>query len=323
MRLIIVTGFLGSGKTTLILGLGRMLARERGLSVVVIENEINASGVDGQVLERSGLAVRQITAGCVCCTLRGDLAATLTALVEEHHPDVVIIEPSGVAGPGTVAQAVGGIMPDLPPAQVVGIVDATRLPLLMDINPFLVEGLLASSSLVVLGKCDAVDAATLAKRRAELADIDARALVMPLSCIRDEDAALVLDALDALPGQGAPQVATGTHGVEAATVARRVQRSVRTAQAGDAWRSDLARLLAVIAAGLPRSGAGVAGHLKLFADAGPAGWMAGSCTALGAGTAWRGDLTRPVAQLHVTINAIVAGMRRDHLESLVDGALVR
>jgi len=91
VHLLIVAGFLGSGKTTLILGAARRFA-DRGRSVAIIENEVGAVGVDGQALAAEGLEVREIHAGCVCCTLRADLLATLYALEREISPDLVILE---------------------------------------------------------------------------------------------------------------------------------------------------------------------------------------------------------------------------------------
>lgn len=320
MRLIVVAGFLGSGKTSLILGLGRALAA-RQQSVAIIENEINTSGVDGQVLERSGLVVRQLSAGCVCCTLRTDLETTLRMLHAERHPDVVIIEPSGVAGPALVVEAVAGAVPGLENPQVVGLVDVTRFDLLMQINPLLIENVLAASQVVVINKCDAVEATAVIACRTSLAALDARPALLPLSCRQEADPGLVLDLLDGLRGSPAARSPSHGHTLHAATVARRREISWEAPLGESVLRQRLGNVLTTISAGLLRPQHGVAGHLKLFADAGAAGWLAGSLTGLRQGVAWRGDLQGEVRSLRLTLNAIVADMRQDHLEALVDGAL--
>lgn len=320
-RLIVVAGFLGSGKTSLILGLGRLLVQERGCSVAIIENEINAGGVDGQVLTRSGLTVRELSAGCVCCTLRTDLAATLQALEDDLHPEVVIVEPSGVAGPALVVEALRQSAPHRQP-QVVGLIDATRLGLLLEINPFLVEGLMAVAAVVVLNKCDAVDDATVQRHRATLADIEAHPTVLSLSCRQEAHVRPVLDALDQadlIPASPVP----GHHpALAAAAVAR--QWTWTLPAAGDAvdWRRRLEGLLTSLAAVVPVP-RDLLGHLKLFAEAGDAGWLAGSLTTLAGGVAWQGALPAPVTTLRVTLHAIVTGMSRGDLAALVDGRIAQ
>ncbi|MBW7572116.1 CobW family GTP-binding protein [Caproiciproducens faecalis] len=90
----IISGFLGSGKTTLIKKLlSEMLSSEK---VVIIENEFGEIGIDGGILKDSGIQIREINAGCICCTLLGNFDAALKDVLKKYHPDRVIIEPSGV-----------------------------------------------------------------------------------------------------------------------------------------------------------------------------------------------------------------------------------
>jgi G3E family GTPase len=96
MRAIAITGFLGSGKTTLTLALAEMLS-ERGERVAIIENERGGIGVDGAYLEAHGLTVREIRGGCICCELALPLVQTIAALRDGFQPDWLILEASGVA----------------------------------------------------------------------------------------------------------------------------------------------------------------------------------------------------------------------------------
>ena len=108
MRLIIVAGLLGVGKTSVILRmLDPMMAK--GLKVVVIENDFGAMGVDSEVLEKNGMKVRDLKGGCICCTLQSGLVDSLRLLQIEYGPDYVIVEPSGIADPEFVINSVTDI----------------------------------------------------------------------------------------------------------------------------------------------------------------------------------------------------------------------
>ena len=90
----IISGFLGAGKTTLIKKLIEHLHSHEQLAI--IENEFGEVGIDGNILKSSGIGVREINSGCICCTLAGDFAAALKEVLTTYAPDRVIIEPSGV-----------------------------------------------------------------------------------------------------------------------------------------------------------------------------------------------------------------------------------
>ena len=108
MDLLIIAGFLGAGKTSLLLELVGGLAAGGTRKIAIIENEIGAVGVDDQVLAAEGLPVREIYSGCICCSLRGDLVTTLLELERQEKPDLVILEPSGAAGVRQVQSALVG-----------------------------------------------------------------------------------------------------------------------------------------------------------------------------------------------------------------------
>jgi G3E family GTPase len=94
IRLDIVSGFLGAGKTTLI----NKLLREawQGERIAVLENEFGEIGVDGDLLRGHDLAVREITNGCICCALKGDFVEGIKELARDYRPDRIVIEPTGI-----------------------------------------------------------------------------------------------------------------------------------------------------------------------------------------------------------------------------------
>ena len=103
----IFSGFLGAGKTTLI----KKLIKESfaGQKVVLIENEFGEIGIDGGFLKESGIQINELNAGCICCSLVGDFRAALQQVVDQYHPDRIVIEPSGVGKLSDVTRAVEGV----------------------------------------------------------------------------------------------------------------------------------------------------------------------------------------------------------------------
>ena len=103
----IFSGFLGAGKTTLI----KKLIKESfaGQKVVLIENEFGEIGIDGGFLKESGIQINELNAGCICCSLVGDFRTALQQVVEQYHPDRIVIEPSGVSKLSDVTRAVEGV----------------------------------------------------------------------------------------------------------------------------------------------------------------------------------------------------------------------
>src|SRR5574337_204530 len=98
MKIVQIAGYLGSGKTTLILALSKQFAAE-GTRVAILVNDVGAVPVDGAVMKEYGLTVKDIGGGCICCQVSGSLLKTLEALARDVRPDIVIIEPTGIAVP--------------------------------------------------------------------------------------------------------------------------------------------------------------------------------------------------------------------------------
>ncbi len=100
----IISGFLGAGKTTLISKLLKEVLKDE--QVVLIENEFGEIGIDGGFLKDSGVEIREMNSGCICCSLVGDFGTSLKEVVDKYHPDRIIIEPSGVGKLSDVIKAV-------------------------------------------------------------------------------------------------------------------------------------------------------------------------------------------------------------------------
>ena len=126
----IFSGFLGAGKTTLI----KKLVEEayKGEQVVLIENEFGEIGIDGGFLKDSGIQINEMNAGCICCSLVGDFSASLQQVLEQFHPDRILIEPSGVGKLSDIVEAVEGLNnPELQLNGFTTVVDAKKAKVYM------------------------------------------------------------------------------------------------------------------------------------------------------------------------------------------------
>ena len=128
----VISGFLGAGKTTLI----RKLLEEalKGEKVVLIENEFGEIGIDGGFLRDAGVEISEMNSGCICCSLVGDFGKALEQVMDQFHPDRILIEPSGVGKLSDVVRAVQGVAERIP-GMVLGcavtVADATKCKVYM------------------------------------------------------------------------------------------------------------------------------------------------------------------------------------------------
>ncbi|MBE6796866.1 MAG: GTP-binding protein [Ruminococcaceae bacterium] len=126
----IISGFLGAGKTTLI----KKLIKEafEGEKLVLIENEFGEIGIDGAFLKEAGINITEMNSGCICCSLVGDFGTALKKVLDEYHPDRIIIEPSGVGKLSDVIKAVKDLkIDDVSLNSFTTVVDATKCKVYM------------------------------------------------------------------------------------------------------------------------------------------------------------------------------------------------
>jgi G3E family GTPase len=158
----VLTGFLGSGKTTL---LNRILSEDHGLRIAVIENEFGEIGVDQDLVINADEEILEMNNGCICCTVRGDLIRILTDLMTRSKKfDRVIIETTGLADPGPVAQTffIDEAMRDAFYLDgIITLVDSKHIMRQLDSSEE-AESQIAFADLIVLNKIDVVDEGELA-----------------------------------------------------------------------------------------------------------------------------------------------------------------
>lgn len=189
MKLVQVAGWLGSGKTTLIIALSRGLSA-RGTKVAILVNEIGAIPVDGKVVEEYGLTVKDIGGGCICCQVAGNMVKTLRLLNQGPNPDIVVIEPTGVAVPHSIRDAI--ISGSLPGAVAIGptivLFDPTRIDKLLTYDSLkrLVTTQLKDADIIALSKADLVAEDVLVRATTAVREINPLARTVYLSTVRGD-----------------------------------------------------------------------------------------------------------------------------------------
>ena len=159
----IISGFLGAGKTTFI----KKLLKEAiaGEKVVLIENEFGEIGIDGGFLKDSGIEIREMNSGCICCSLVGDFGRSLNEVLTKYTPDRVIIEPSGVGKLSDVMKAVCDVAGEIDVVLngSVTVVDAQKCKMYMKNFGEFFNNQIESAGTIVLSRTDVADADKVAE----------------------------------------------------------------------------------------------------------------------------------------------------------------
>jgi cobalamin biosynthesis protein CobW len=195
---LLVAGFLGAGKTTLV---NALLRDPRGRRIAALVNDFGALDIDAALLGLSSDGVVSLRNGCICCSLQGDLMRTLSTLMRrEPAPDAIVIETSGASDPAEIVRSLLDpvVYAETPLDTVITVVDARHLadnPALFD--DALWRSQVAAADFCLLGKTDLVDAAELGRVRTGLA--------------RQKAPRLTFDASADLPGLASLLFSGGAH----------------------------------------------------------------------------------------------------------------
>lgn len=197
MHLVLITGFLGSGKTTFIVKLVEA-AMEKGLKIAIVVNEIGDIGIDDQFMKRIGLNVWEVLGGCICCTLAGDLVRA----VEDHanyKPDVVIVEPSGAADPRNILGALGtDRLEFLTSKRQVALLDPLRMDMLIAVLEPLVLSTIRQADLILINKADLASPEQIEETRRVAVDTNPAAVIMVISAKNDLDLSVLREVSSCL-----------------------------------------------------------------------------------------------------------------------------
>lgn len=198
MKIVQIAGYLGSGKTTLVVALGRAIS-SAGHKVAILVNEVGEVPVDGKVIKEFGLTVKDIGGGCICCQVAGNLLHTLKSLSMGVKPDFIVIEPTGMAIPNAVRDvmkpAAGKL--DLTMGPTIVLLDTGRFEKLLSYETLkrLVSVQLKDADIIALSKVDAVTEEQRMKAEAAAHEVNPSARVLGLSTFSGEGVEEVIAAM--------------------------------------------------------------------------------------------------------------------------------
>ncbi|MDR2360380.1 MAG: cobalamin biosynthesis protein P47K [Oscillospiraceae bacterium] len=193
MKIILLGGFLGSGKTTVLLRLAADLLSDAPMSdsaesaappigsvrVMIIENEIGDIGIDDKILRNQGLQVRELFSGCACCTSGGDLLQDIDRIYREINPEWLIIEATGVAYPRAIRDKITELF-DLR-VKILAIADAERWKRLQNAMSELISAQLDGADVILLNKTDTIDSDSADELVSEITAINPAAEIHKVS----------------------------------------------------------------------------------------------------------------------------------------------
>lgn len=189
MKITQIAGFLGCGKTTLLLKLSQVLRGNDERKVALVVNEIGEIPVDGKIMEESGMTVKDIGGGCICCEVASSFAKTLSQLYRSFKPDHVLVEPTGVAVPHQVklAAKMGGRDAKISLGPAVVLFDATRPAELLDMDMLgqLVTTQIKDADIIAVSKVDAVDEAAVQDSARQIREYNTTADIVNLSSFNE------------------------------------------------------------------------------------------------------------------------------------------
>jgi G3E family GTPase len=174
MKTTVVCGLLGSGKTTFI----RNFVTGRTEKTVVLVNDFGKAGIDGEIFSARGIASVELPSGCVCCTLKFDLITTIQRIVKQFSPEHLLIEPSGVASPSGVLEALE--IAGTGSASVIGIVDAAEFTELYESGMYgsFFEDQIVNSDVILVNKTDLADEPAIAAAERLIGSVNPLAVLL-------------------------------------------------------------------------------------------------------------------------------------------------
>ena len=176
----LLSGFLGSGKTTL---LNYVLKQNHGKKIAVIENEFGEIGIDSEFVIGADQDIFEMSNGCICCSIRGDLIETLNRLLEQHKKfDHILIESTGLASSGPIAQAFlieDEISKSLYLDGIITMVDAKHIKNTLNEQEVVWEQI-AFSNVIVLNKADLVTEPEMEALKKQMRQINPTAISSPI-----------------------------------------------------------------------------------------------------------------------------------------------
>jgi G3E family GTPase len=196
MDMLVVSGFLGSGKTTMILAtIGKYIEATKK-KVVIIVNDFGKIGIDGAVMKKYGLDVQDMPSGCICCTLGTDFLETVNSVASNFKPDLILVEPTGIADPANIIETMKMYRgPKVDPIRIFVVVDAVRFPLILKALTVPLKNQLNAADLIVINKIDESGPEAVQVVKSSLEELGIRKRTITVSAVTGENLDQVVEAM--------------------------------------------------------------------------------------------------------------------------------
>lgn len=322
MQILILSGFLGSGKTTLLVPfVKRQISQEK--RVAVIENEIGEKGVDDHYLKEKGLYVKEIYHGCICCNLRTNLIDSLLELERDYKPDVVVMEPTGVADPLLILSTLSGYPGNIDSKTMVSIVDAERFEDIADLkSPLVIDGI-KSADLIALNKIDLIPPEKVTTLANKIKTINPIPKVQAVSAYDDN---LLEDLFESIESklyniqvkEQEARIVLEKKGVLPTVCSRSFEFSKDEISLSELeTKKYFEDRVYIIAQQLKESGADLIGNIKLIIKSDSDGYLLISTTSFSRYPDVTGKFPAGYSNVKFTLNAMVYGIEKDHLDTII------
>ena len=323
MNILIIGGFLGVGKTTALVAIAKKLSESQ--KCVIIENEVGKIGLDDKFLKENDLPVKEIYSGCICCTLRLDLINTLLEIERDINPDLVILEPSGVAGPKQIVSALAGYGGEINNLVQIALLDGERFHNTEVLSLPVINDGIKTADILVLNKIDAIDEEKTQIIDKEVQSIRPGASWFPLSATNGTGMPELIEVIETKltkeTPQKIPRQAVANHNPKlpgAIVDSANLELNFDNTVSGDDLTDKLAKSLTTMTDNLRDNGCTMIGHIKAIVNGQGSGYAMASITDFGAAPRCKGKLASKIKTANLTINAIAFGIEQQLLKEEID-----
>jgi len=323
MQILIISGFLGSGKTSILMPFVRRL-NALGKRVAVVENEIGEKGVDDVYLKEKGFYVKEIYHGCICCSLRTNLINCLLELEKEYKPEVVVMEPTGIADPQLLLSSLSGYPGNLDSKVMVSVVDAERFEEIVDLQTAIAIDGIKSADLIALNKVDLISPEHLEKLHSRIQTINPESTIQNVSAYDEklqEDLFTLIESRlsKAQIEETKARLVIEKKGILPSVCSKSFEFSKEEICLSELetkkYFEDKVYKIALL---LAEAGADLIGNIKLIIKSDKDGYLLISTTSFSRFPKVTGTLPAGYSKVHFNVNAMVYGIGEELLASVIN-----
>jgi len=322
MQILIISGFLGAGKTSLLTPFVKWLSAS-GKRVAIVENEIGEKGVDDLYLKEKGFYVKEIYHGCICCSLRTNLINCLLELEKEYKPEVVVMEPTGIADPQLLLSSLSGYPGNLDAKVMVSVVDAERFDEIENLQTAIALDGIKSADLIALNKVDLIAPENLEELKNRIQTINPAPTIQSVSAYDEQLQEKLFTLIESKLSEAQTEETEARLVIEKRGILPTVCSKSFAFSKDEICLSELETKkyfedrVYTIALLLSEAGADLIGNLKLIIKSDKDGYLLISTTSFSRFPEVTGSLPAGYSRLHFNINAMIYGIDKERLSSII------